>query len=316
LERFVTAVHSDLQTWPELPIFGQPLPDGRTLRYFTAAVFVSLAVHASLAFLLLGVGAYRKAAEPAIPSTGKPLIVSLSRLAPVSHDEPDHETVPAVPLTSPPAESSRSADHKAEAESVVTSKNQEIPDAETPEDKALSTDDPLPADPKTAHSITHEAGMMPEPEAGAVFSLKGQRIPDSATAEGKSPAADGTSSIDLEAAYSVAREIGRNSMPESEAQSLRFESRTLYLKNHLGITKPVLPDCRTVYAKKGLLGIPSLLKDAITDSSDCEWKRKVGPEREGDRVKKGSAEFLHYQTNKLIFGEYAYPVDSGGALSW
>ena len=95
----------------------------------------------------------------------------------------------------------------------------------------------------------------------------------------------------------------------------RFRSRELYLKNHLGITRAPPTDCHTAYAGMGFLAIPLLLKDTITGSG-CDWKRQVDREREGDRERKSGKEDHSDLTNELIFGEFAYPVDSGGKMWW
>ena len=300
------------------------MPAGRPSQYFVVAVFVSMVMHA---FLLWVVATVRTAVEPTALSIGTPMIVSLvslSTLATASHDGLGREAVSAEPDTGPPAQRSqssperyRSAERKVEAESVVTSKGQGVPDSEAPEDKSLATDATPSIDLEAAYSIAREVGRMPESEAETVVSAKNQGGPGSEAPEGKSFATGAPPPIDLEAAFRIAREVGREweSMSALTTQSPRFTSRELYLKNHLGVTRAPPPDCNTAYAGMGFIAIPLLLKDAITGSG-CEWKRQADREREGAREKKSGKEVHSDLTNKLIFGEFAYPVDSGGKLSW
>jgi hypothetical protein len=223
LERFVTAVRIDLKTWPKLLPFRQPMPAGRPSRDFVVAFFLSVVFHVVfLALLLWIVATDRIAVEPTAPSIGTPLIVSLYTLATTSHDGLDREAVSVVPHTGQPTqrsqsspERSRSAERKSEAETVVTSIGQGVPDSEAPEGKSLAT--------------------------------------------------NATPSFDLEAVYRIARE--GSWMSESEVRNQRFKWRIRYMKNYRA---SLPPDCRTAYAKMGLLAIPLLIRDTITDSG-CKW---------------------------------------------
>ena len=105
----MSAVRTDVKTWPELLPFRQQMPAGRQSRYFVVAVFVSMVMHA---FLLWVVATVRTAVEPTAPSIGIPMIVSLvslSTLATASHDGLDRESVSAVVHTGQPAQRSQSS---------------------------------------------------------------------------------------------------------------------------------------------------------------------------------------------------------------
>lgn len=311
IARLVTTAHTDLATWPQLPSFRQPMPSGRLPRYFVTAVFVSVAIHA---LLLWVVAANHTVEGPAAPSIGKPLnvsFVSSSSLDTASRDELDHEASTPVPKTEPaaqyaesPPEHSDSAAPKAESEPVEIPKEQEVQNSETPEDRSSATDAIPQVDPEDTNHIAQEVGRVyiPGLEAEPVMTSKDQGVPGSGVSGGSAGP-----SIDLEDAYRIAREIGRTSIPEYELQELRFASRRRYLKNRLGIVirepKP-LPDCRTAYSGMGFLGLPFLLKSTITDTG-CTWEKKADRERPEDQKRQKDQERLgdfSSTINDLIFG--------------
>ena len=83
---------------------------------------------------------------------------------------------------------------------------------------------------------------------------------------------DAGPAIDLDAAFKLAREVGRSraglvtqDLPSLAPASVEFETP-------LGraIAKAARPDCRTEYAGLGLLALPFLLRDAVTNSG-CTW---------------------------------------------
>jgi len=218
-------------------------------------------------------------------------LVSLPTPAIASHDGLDREVVSAEPHPDPVTqksesspERSRGTDRKAEAEPAVISKGQKAPLSEAHKSKSFPADATPSINSETAGSIVLEAGRLPKPEAESVVTPESQRGPGSEAREDKSLPTDATPSFDLEAAYSIAREVGRTSMSESEVQSLRFKSRALYLKNHLGITRAQRKSYRTAYVDRGLLAIPYLLMDLLTDSG-CEWERQEDWEIQEDLEK-------------------------------
>ena len=291
-DRSISAVRADVKIWPQLLPFRQPMSAGHPSRFFVVAVFVSMALHAFLTYLLCVVVADRTAvAGPAAPSIGTVLNVSLVSLptpTTASRDGLDREVVSAVPPADPPAqhfqslpERSHSSERKFEAESVMISKDQGVPGYEAPAGKSLVTDTTPSIDLEAAYHSVREVVRIPEFEAEIVLTSKGQGVSGPEAPAGKSLATGTTSSIDWEAAHSIARETGRMSMTEFEVQDLRFKSRALYLKNHLGITRAPRPHCSTAYANSGLFAIPFLLKDTITDSG-CTWDRQENRERQMD----------------------------------
>lgn len=314
LERFETAVRTDLMTWPQLPAFRHSMAPGRPSRHFMAAVSVSVIMHAFLTFLLWGGAADRREVDPAVPSIGKPLTVTLVSLPTpdkASHALLERETVSSVPHTDPPAQRSEpSPEHapdtepKSEVEPDMTSKDKVTPDSKAFEVKTIVADATPSVDPEAVHSISQEIGRTPESEAGAIVIPESLGIRGSEVSRGKFPATGAAPSIDLEAAYSLAREVGRMSVPDFEVQRLRFESRALYLKNHLGITMAPPPsDCRTAYAGMGYFAIPFLLKDTITDSG-CTWQKNVRREEQRKPERQKEQERLKFFTdiiNELTF---------------
>lgn len=280
LERFVNAVRTDLKTWSQLLPFRQSMHADRPSRDFLVAVFVSLVIHAFLAHLLWVVVSGRTAVEPAAPTIDTPLILSLSTFTTTSHDGMDLEVVPAVPHTDPPAqrsqsspEPSHSAERKSETETVVTSKDQGIPDSEIPEGKSLLTDATLSFNPEAFYRMDPKFERMPEFKAETVVTSIGQGVPDSEAPEGKSLATYLTPSFGLEAFYRVDPEFAR--MSEFEFQYLRRKRRMLYLRNYIIETRASYGgDCRTAYAGLMLLAIPFLIKDAITGNG-CKWYPEI-----------------------------------------
>ena len=63
-------------------------------------------------------------------------------------------------------------------------------------------------------------------------------------------------------------------MPEAEIQDIRIRSRMLLMTSYKAEYRFSFHDCRTVYANKGLLSIPYLLKDAVTGNG-CKWKPEI-----------------------------------------
>ena len=78
-------------------------------------------------------------------------------------------------------------------------------------------------------------------------------------------------SIDLEAAREIARQTVR-SQPAAKARTVQNTTDATEPETVLGrkISRAALPDCRTAYAGAGLLAIPLLLKDAVSDGG-CTW---------------------------------------------
>ncbi len=239
---FSSAVRADVKIRPQLLPFRQQMSAEHPSKFFVA-IFFSMAIHVFLAYLLCVVVTDRTAViGPVAPSIGAPLIVSL------------------VSLPTPPTASHDGLDR--EVVSVV-------PNADPPAQHIQSL-------PERSRSIERKS------EAESVMISKDQGVPGPEAPAGESFATDAATSIDVGAACSIAREVGRASMTEFELQDLRFKSRALYLKNRLGITKASRPDCRTAYANAGLLAIPFLLKDTITNGG-CTWDRQEDRVRQVDR---------------------------------
>lgn len=78
-------------------------------------------------------------------------------------------------------------------------------------------------------------------------------------------------SIDLEAAREIARQTVR-SQPAPTARTEQDGTDSAEPETVLGrkIQRAAHPDCRTSYAGAGLLAIPLLLKDAVSDGG-CKW---------------------------------------------
>ena len=78
-------------------------------------------------------------------------------------------------------------------------------------------------------------------------------------------------SIDLEAARAIARQTVR-SQPAPLARTEQNGTDAAEPETVLGrkIQRAANPDCRTSYAGAGLLAIPLLLKDAVSDGG-CKW---------------------------------------------
>ena len=77
--------------------------------------------------------------------------------------------------------------------------------------------------------------------------------------------------IDIDAAHETARKFARESAG-SFRQHVRPDTLALEKETELGmsIAKAARPDCRSAHSNKGLLAIPFLIKDAVTDSG-CKW---------------------------------------------
>ena len=267
---------ADMKTWPRLLLFRQPMPAGRASRDFAAAVFVSVVIHALLASLLWVLISGRTAVEPAAPSIDTPLIVSLSRYTDASRDGLDLEAVPGVSHTAPPVqrtqsprEGSRSVERRHEAETVVTSKGQEIPGLEAPESKSPATDATPSFDLEAANRMAWDFGIVPEFKADTAVTSEGREIPGSETPGDKSLATCITPSFGPEAVYCMEREFGN--MSESQVQNIRIKSRMLHISNYIAENMDPRLDCRTAYTGFGLFAIPALIKDAILGNG-CKWK--------------------------------------------
>jgi hypothetical protein len=269
----MTAVHTDLKTWLQLLPVGQPMPAGSPSRDFVVPVFVSVVIHAFLVFLLGVVVTDRTAFEPTAPSIDTHLIVSLATFSAASQNELGREEVSVVPHTGPPAQSSqsspersRSAERKAEAESIVVSKGQGIPSSETPVNKFYATDEIPSIDLEADYRIDWEFGRTSEPEFETIVTSIDLGIPGLEAPDGKSLATDATPSIDLKSIYHRLALEG-TWMSESEVQWQRYNLRMLNIEKYRA---SLPPDCRTAYAKMGLFAIPLLIRDAITGSG-CKW---------------------------------------------
>lgn len=275
----ISAVRADVRSWPQLPPFKQKMSANHPS--FVGAGFVSMVIHAFIAYLLCVVVADRTAVVgPKAPSIDAPFVVSLVSLpktAAAPHDGlVDSETVSAVPSdpgaqydaqSSP--EHSRSIERKPGSESVMISKG--APGAEAPVGKSPAVDATPSIKLEAAGHIAREVVRIPEFEDGLVLASKGQRVMGPEAPEGKLLAAGTTPSTDLEAA--IAREVERMSMTEFELQDLRSKSIALYQKNH-----PDVPS----FAGGGLISIPFFLVDIITGNG-YKWFKREALERQKDQ---------------------------------
>ena len=78
-------------------------------------------------------------------------------------------------------------------------------------------------------------------------------------------------SIDLDAARAIARQTAR-ALPAPATRTTQDATDAAEPETVLGrrISRAARPDCRTSYAGAGLLAIPLLLKDAVSDGG-CTW---------------------------------------------
>lgn len=262
-----TAVRTDVKTWPQFLPFRQPVAAVRPSHHFVVAIFVSVAMHASILWIVATV---RTAVEPTAPSISTPLIVSLvslPKLSTASNDGPDREVVSAVQHTVPPSQPFQpSPEQKVKTEMVVATEGQEVLDSETSEDKSLVNEETPSIDLEDTYRVVQEVEKMLESEAGTVAASKVQGIPGSEAPAGKSLATDGISSFDLEASYKIAREVGKTSMSESETQELRFAQVTLNERNDQTESRAPRLNCKNVFKKRGLLVIPLAILNF-----GCEW---------------------------------------------
>ena len=264
-------------------------------RDFVVPFFVSVVIHAFLVFLLGVVVTDRTAFGPTAPSIDTHLTVSLTSFETASQNELDREAVSEVLNTGPPAERSRSAEHKAEAESIVASKGQGIPVLEAPDGKSFETDATPLIDLEAISRVDWEFGETSELEFETVVTSIDLGIPSLEVPDGKSLATDATPSIDLEAILRIAREgtwmhrialegtwmhcieregawapcIDREGtwMSKSEVLLQSYEYSMFIIKRNRALLPP---DCRTAYGNMGILGIPFLIRDAITGDG-CKW---------------------------------------------
>lgn len=291
----MTAVRTDLMTWPQLPPFRQPRLPRFPSRDFVVPFFVSVVIHAYLVFLLGVMDTDRTAFEPTAPSIDTHLTVSLTTLDTASQNELDREAVSEVPDTGPPAERSRSAERKAKAETVAALKGIGIPGLEAPDVKPLATDATPLIDLETISRIDWEFGRTSELEFETFVTSIDLGIPGLEALDDKFLATDATPSIDLEAISRIAREgtwmhrialegtwmhcieregawapcieQGGTWMSKSEVLLQSYEYSMLIIKKNRALLPP---DCRTAYAGMGILGIPFLIRDAITGDG-CKW---------------------------------------------
>ena len=305
----MTATYTELSAWPQMPPFKQPMPGGRSPRHFSIAVFVSVVLHAILAFLLWVTVTDHMIVEPAPPSIDKPLIVTLvssSKLAVDPYEVRDRKPESAAPQTSPPDQSTQpSPEQKVKTETVMASKDQGIPNSEIRKDKSLINDTAPSVDLEDTHRIAREDGKlsMSVIDAASVMSPKDLEFPGLKALDGEFLGTGGTPSFSLEASYGIAREVGRMSMSAYEVQESRFKTRKLYLKNHLGIVLKPLPYCGTVYSGMGYLAIPFFLKNAIT-KSDCTWEKSAVLEKQKEAERQKDEERL--DTYKSTINEFLF----------
>ena len=277
LERLVNITRADLKTWLRFLTFRLSIPVEHPPQYFLIAVIVSVVIHSCLAYLLWIAVSGRTAVEPVPPIIiDTPLILSLSTFTTDSHDGEDLEVVSEVPHTDSPVqsspESSSSAGRKSEAETVVTSKDQGVPDSEVPGDKPSATEETPSFDLEAAYNMKWDFGVKPVFEAETAVTSKGQGIPGSETPESKSLTSCFTPSFGLENFYCIEREFGR--MSESEIMDMKIKQRMIYIENYIAETRAPHLDCRTAFMSNGLLAIPLLIKSAIT-GNDCKWYPKI-----------------------------------------
>jgi hypothetical protein len=88
----------------------------------------------------------------------------------------------------------------------------------------------------------------------------------------EAPPSDGGPRLDLEATRRLARDINREPPPGSRDRPLILATPPPEGESRLAraIANAAQPDCRTAYAGLGLLALPVLLIDAITDKG-CRW---------------------------------------------
>jgi hypothetical protein len=291
----MTAVSTDLMTWPPLLPFRQPMLARLPSRDFVVPFLVSVVIHAFLVFLFGVVDTDRTAFEPTAPSIDTHMIVSLTMFDTASQNELDREAVSVVPNTSPPAERSHSAERKAEAESIVASKGLGIPGLEVPDDKSLATYEIPLLDPEAISLIDWEFGGTSELEFETIVTSIDLGIPGLEVPDGNSLATDANPLIDPEAISRIALEgtwmhcialedtwmhcieregawapcIEREGtwMAKSEVLMQNYEYSMHIIKRNRALLPP---DCRTAYANMGQLGIFFIIRDAITGNG-CKW---------------------------------------------
>lgn len=124
--------------------------------------------------------------------------------------------------------------------------------------------------PRLANSIKGASSQLTEPTEPAELGTPSSSAP--ADAAGRVHDTPVSPQIDLDAAYRIARELGRIETSESGnvvAQRPPIaKDRDAVIRT--AFARAARPDCRNAYASMGLLAIPSLLKDTITDSG-CKW---------------------------------------------
>jgi hypothetical protein len=182
-----------------------------------------------------------------------------------------------------------------EFETFVTSKGQGIPGLEVPDGKSLATDAIPSIDLEAISRIDWEFGGTSELEFETFVTSIDLGVPALEAPNGKSLVTDAIPSIDLEAILRIAREgtwlhrialegtlmhcIEREGAwaPCIEREGTWMSKSELLMRNYeysmriIKRNKALLPpDCRTAYANMGLLGIPFLIRDAITGDG-CKW---------------------------------------------
>lgn len=150
---FMTAECADLTTWPEWPFFRQQMPGGCPPRHFTAAVLVSVFIHALLAFLFWVVVVNRMAVAPVDSLFDRSLTVSLVTLPPPAAKS-------AVPEAPPDQSPQPVPDREAETEAAVETESPEILKAEAPEEKSPVIGEAPSIDPEEAYRSAQEARRM------------------------------------------------------------------------------------------------------------------------------------------------------------
>jgi hypothetical protein len=192
-------------------------------------------------------------------------------------------------------ERSRSAEGKAEAESIVESIDLGLPDLEVPDDKSLATHEIPSIDLEAIPRIDLEFGGTSELEFKTVVTSIDLGLPDLEVPDGNSLATDEIPLIDPEAIsrtdlegtlmhrialegtwmHCIEREgswaacIDREGtlMSKSEVLMQNYAHSMLIIKRNRALLPP---DCRIAYANMGQLGIFFIIRDAITGDG-CKW---------------------------------------------
>ena len=257
---------SNLKIWPQSLSYRKQEPAERPPRDFMIPVFISVVIHAFLAFQIWIAVTERTPVKPASPANDTPLILSLSTFTADSHDGMDHEEAPEVPRTDSPEPSSGN-EFKPE-DDVVISENQDVSISEPAEEKYSAPADTPSFDMEAAKRMELDFGIMSELESEFAMISEGRGIPGSGSSEGKSllPCAESLTSQELY--LCIEQEFG--GMSDTEIMETRIKSRMLSIMNFIAENSDPSRNCKTAYSGRGLLAIPSLIKDAITGNG-CKW---------------------------------------------